>query len=122
MEVVGDFLEEFSSFWCHSSSLWCGSLDEFGLFELLEDFSDVASACFRGMVGFDCEAFSSTVVCSQVLNADGFVSVYFSEDACCAYVPPVWVLRLFFDVAACFGDLCPVWRVDLVGVFFEIFG
>ena len=65
VEVVCDFLEKFSALRCHSSSLCRGFLDQFGCFELLEDFSDVVSACFRSVVGSDSEAFSSTVIRSE---------------------------------------------------------
>ncbi len=97
-------------------------MNEFRGLELLKDFSDVVSACFCGVVGCDVEAFSSAVVAAKFLDAYGFVGIYFAEYAGGACVPPVWVLGLFFDVAACFGDLCPCWRVNLVGVFFEVFG
>ena len=73
------------------------------------------------MIGCNAEALISTVICAQFFKTDGFVSVDFAENAGCACIPPVWVLRLFLNVAACFGDGCPCCWLDLVDVFFEVF-
>ena len=74
------------------------------------------------MLGFDAEAFSSSIVAAKFLQAYRSVNVDFAEYRSSACVPPVWVLGLFFDVCACFGEGCPCWGLDLVDVFLEVFG
>ncbi len=78
-EVFADFLKDFSSFGRHASSLGSGGLDESCGFELLQDFSDVASSSLGGVVGSDAETFSSAVVATEFFESDGTVYVDFAE-------------------------------------------
>jgi hypothetical protein len=120
--VFAYFLKEFSAFGTDASALWASGLDEPSGFQLVEDLSNVASACFACVVGSDAEAFSSAVVAAESFQADWAVDVDFAQEACAAGVPPVWVLGLFFGMAACFGECCPCWGLDLLDVFFQVGG